>query len=78
MKIGVPFNPYRVFQGAFAPFWLLEHRGLGAGAKLCYIRLLGFAGRDGRCYPSVETLGNSLGVSDRQALDYVKELEGLG
>ncbi len=78
MKIGVPFNPYRVFQGAFAPFWLLEHRGLGAGAKLCYIRLLGFAGRDGRCYPSVETLGNSLGVSDRQARDYVKELERAG
>ena len=41
MKVGAPFNPYRIFQGAFAPFWLLEHRGLGAGAKLCYIRLLG-------------------------------------
>ncbi len=78
MRVGAPFNPYRVFQGAFAPFWLIEHRGLSAGAKLCYIRLLGFAGRDGRCYPSLETLGGSLGVSERQARDYVKELERTG
>lgn len=78
MKVGAPFNPYRVFQGSFAPYWLLEHRGISAGAKLCYIRLLGFAGRDARCYPSLETLGVSLGVSDRQARDYVKELERQG
>lgn len=32
-------------------------------------------GKDGRCYPSLETLGRSLGVSERQARDYVKELE---
>jgi hypothetical protein len=56
VKIGAPFNPYKIFQGAFAPYWLLEHRGLAAGAKLCYIRLLGFAGKDARCYPSLETL----------------------
>jgi len=56
----------------------LEHRGLGAGAKLCYIRLLGFTGKDARCYPSLEKLGTSLGVSERQARDYVKELERSG
>jgi hypothetical protein len=78
VRVGAPFNPYRVFQGAYAPFWLLEHRGLGSGAKLAYIRLLGFAGKDGRCYPSLETLGTSLGVSERQARDYVKELERTG
>ncbi|HEY1212718.1 MAG TPA: helix-turn-helix domain-containing protein [Bryobacteraceae bacterium] len=76
MKVGAPFNPYRVFQGSFAPYWLLEHRGISAGAKLCYIRLLGFAGKDARCYPSLETLGASLGVSDRQARDYVKNSSG--
>lgn len=75
MRVGAPFNPYKVFQGVFAPYWLLEQRGIGTGAKLCYIRLLGFAGKDARCYPSLETLGKSLGVSDRQARDYVKELE---
>lgn len=78
MRIGEPFNPYRVFQGAFAPFWLLEHPALGAGAKICYIRLLGFAGRDGRCYPSMTTLGAGLGVSERQARDYVRELQRVG
>ena len=75
MKVGSPFNPYKVFQGVFAPYWVLEHRGISSGAKLCYIRLLGFAGRDARCYPSLDTLGASLGVSQRQARDYVKELE---
>jgi Helix-turn-helix domain len=78
MKVGAPFNPYKVFQGAFAPYWLLEHRGISAGAKLCYIRLLGFAGKDARCYPSLDTLGAGIGVSDRQARDYVKELERAG
>jgi hypothetical protein len=78
MKVGAPFNPYKVFQGAFAPYWILEHRGISAGAKLCYIRLLGFAGKDARCYPSLDTLGAGLGVSDRQARDYVKELERAG
>src|SRR4051794_23269339 len=78
MKVGAPFNPYKVFQGAFAPYWILEHRGISAGAKLCYIRLLGFAGKDARCYPSLEKLGTSLGVSERQARDYVKELERCG
>ena len=72
MRVGSPFNPYKVFQGIFAPYWVLEHRGIGTGAKLCYIRLLGFAGKDARCYPSLETLGTSLGVSDRQARDYVR------
>src|SRR5262249_9001489 len=60
------------------PFWLLEHRGISTGAKLCYIRLLGYAGKDARCYPSLEKLGKGLGVSDRQARDYVKELERAG
>jgi hypothetical protein len=74
MKVGAPFNPYRVFQGVFAPYWILEHAQLGAGAKLCYVRLLGFAGKDARCYPALSTLGASLGVSDRQAREYVREL----
>lgn len=78
MTVGEPFNPYRVFQGAFAPFWVIEYRGISAGAKLCYIRLLGFAGKDGHCYPSLETLGTCLGVSERQARGYIRELETAG
>jgi Helix-turn-helix domain len=52
---------------------ILEHRGISTGAKLCYIRLLGYAGKAARCYPSLEKLGKGLGVSDPQARDYVKE-----
>src|SRR5215471_11698230 len=36
------------------------------------------AGKDARCYPSLATLGAGLGVSDRQARNYVKELERAG
>ena len=78
LKVGTPFNPYKIFQGVFAPYWVLEHTGIGTGAKLCYIRLLGFAGKDARCYPALATLGMSLGVSERQAREYVKELESAG
>ena len=78
MKVGAPFNPYKLFRGVFAPYWLPEHRGISTGAKLCYIRLLGFAGKDARCYPSLERLGMSLGVSERQARDYDKELQRAG
>jgi hypothetical protein len=78
VEIGAPFNPYRVFQGSFAPFWLLEDQRLGGGAKLCYIRLLGFTGKDGHCYPSLGTLGASLGVSERQARVYIRELQAAG
>jgi hypothetical protein len=78
VNVGAPFNPYKLFRGVFAPYWLLEHQGISTGAKLCYIRLLGFAGKDARCYPSLERLGMSLGVSERQARDYVKELQRAG
>ena len=61
MRVGAPFNPYKVFQGIFAPYWLLEHGSNSTGSKLCYIRLLGFAGKDARCYPSLEKLGKGLG-----------------
>ena len=76
MKVGVPFNPYKVFQGVFAPYWVLEHRGVGAGAKLCYIRLLGFAGKDARRHPSLETLGASLGVSEARPAIMSKSCKG--
>jgi hypothetical protein len=75
MRVGAPFNPYWVFQGVVAPCWVLKHKRISTSAKLCYIRLLGFAGRDARCYPSLDTLGATLGVSPRQARDYVKELQ---
>lgn len=74
MRIGDAFNPYKVFQGCFAPYWLLEYPDLSTGAKLCYIRLMGYAGKDGFCYPSTDTLAASLGISERQTRYYTQEL----
>jgi hypothetical protein len=54
-----PRRRRKVFQGVFAPYWILEHKGVGTGAKLCYIRLLGFAGKDARFYLTLDTLGKS-------------------
>jgi hypothetical protein len=55
MNVGAPFNPYSLLQEASlrTGFWSTE---ASARAPSCaiYIRLLGFAGRDARCYPSLD------------------------
>lgn len=75
---GERFNPYRMFVGAMTPNWLMRIPGLSPGAKLCYARMAQFAGKDGRVYATEETLGKELGVSERQAARYIKELKGAG
>jgi hypothetical protein len=45
MQNDSPFDPYKVFKGFLAPYWLLEHPGISGASKLCYIRLLGFVAR---------------------------------
>lgn len=71
------YNPYRLFVGAFVPNWLMERPEISPGAKLCFARLCQYAGRDGRAYPSYETLAASLGVGRRQAIRYAQELERM-
>lgn len=68
-------NPWRLFTGAMVPNWLLCRVEISQGAKLCWARLAQFAGKDGECYPKQETLAAELGVSERQARSYVRELE---
>ena len=73
MKIGAPFNPYKVFQGVFAPYWILEHRASAPAPSSATSACSGLpAGRP--LLSLARKLGTSLGVSDRQARDYVKEL----
>jgi hypothetical protein len=74
-KFGELFNPYRLFTGLFVPTGVAECRNLHQGAKLAYGALLRFAGRDGICFPSMQALGATLGVSSRQARSYVAALE---
>ena len=78
MKPGDPFNPYGMFNGLFVPEALARCRGLSPGAKLAYGRLTRYAGQNGECYPSTDTLGAELGINERQARRYIAELESNG
>lgn len=72
-------NPYRLFVGAFVPNWLMEWSVPSMGAKLCYAKLCQFADKDsGIAWPSVDVLAEGLGVDERQARRYTKELEDIG
>src|ERR1035437_1745527 len=68
-------NPYKMWVGSFVPYWLLCRREVSQGAKLCYARLAQFAGEDGLCYPKQTTLAAEVGVTERTARDYIRELE---
>ena len=74
-KPGEAFSPFRVFTSLFVPEALARCRSVSGGAKLAYGRLVRYAGEDGRCFPTVKTLGNEIGVGVRQAQKYLAELE---
>jgi hypothetical protein len=75
MQVGDAFVPYRRFQGVVVPDGLLRCQELSPGAKLAWGRLARFAGKDGRCFPSIRKLAVELGTSPRHARRYVAELE---
>ena len=77
MKPGDRFNPYKKFNGIFIPDWLAVRREISQGAKIAYGRLLRYAGKDGKCYPSIDKLANDIGVKKRQVAGYLKELKEL-
>lgn len=68
-------NPYKMFKGAFIPNALMEHRGLSQSAKLLWARLAQYAGRDGRCFPSLDKLADDIGLSRSMIRKVVKELK---
>lgn len=74
VKIKQYFNPYKQFHGAMVPNWVLCREELSEGAKLCYARLLQFAGKDGLAYPSHATLARELGTSRRSIIRWIAEL----
>ena len=75
LEVGQPFNPFGLFNGLFVPECLARCRWLSGGAKLAWARLARYAGRDGRCYPTMKALGEEIGVGERQAQKYIAELE---
>ena len=76
MKIGERFNPHKRFRGIFVPEPICKYRGLSSGAKVVYGRLCRFAGKGGKVYPATTRLADEVGISERQAREYIQELEG--
>lgn len=68
-------NPYKQFNGIFIPDWLLEREEILIGSKICYARLTRYAGKNGYCYPKIDTLAKEIGVSVVQCKRYIKELK---
>ncbi len=66
-EYGQPFNPYNTSYGIFIPAGVVESQTLTSGAKICFGVLIRHAGRDGRCYPLLNTIARQMGVSERQA-----------
>ena len=75
IRIGQPFNPFRLFTGIFIPEALVRSKLVSPGAKMAYGRLARYAGQDGRCFPAVDSLGQEIGVCDRQVQEYLAQLE---
>ncbi len=71
-------NPYRMFQGIFIPNGVLRLRDLSQSAKLMLGRLFQYAGKDGKCYPSIEKLSLEIGIKVRQGKAVIGELETYG
>jgi predicted transcriptional regulator len=68
-------NPYNMFVGSFLPNWLLERTEISTLAKVVYARLAQFAGKDGRAFPTIETLANGVGVPKRNVDRALLELK---
>jgi len=75
LRVGQPFNPFKLYCGSFIPEPICKYRGLSLGAKVIYGRLCRYAGEDGSAFPAVPTLADETGIGETQAREYVKELE---
>ena len=74
MEVGDKFNPKHLFYGIQIPNCILKIEGLSPIAKLCWGRLLQYAGDDGLCFPKQETLASEIGVSLSSIQRVLKEL----
>nr|WP_287413241.1 helix-turn-helix domain-containing protein [Pseudodesulfovibrio sp.] len=74
--VGQRFSPYRSFERvSVIPNSLMGYPGLSPSAKLLWARLAQYAGKDGRAYPSIETLAAEIGLKKRQTQNLLAELK---
>lgn len=77
-SVSEPFAPFEIKypSGAcMAPLGLLTDTTISAQAKIVYIRLTRYAGKDGVCRPSETVLAGELGLSSRRLRDKLRRLE---
>jgi len=72
------FNPYRMFNGVFIPNAILRTREISQSAKFVWASLARFAGKDGRCYPKLDTVADDIGMSREMVKKKIKELKEKG
>jgi hypothetical protein len=72
--IGEPFILFKRFNGSSIPEPVHRYPGLSCGAKSVYARLARYAGKNGKCWPSMERLASEVGLGISQARQYVHEL----
>lgn len=72
------FNPKRLFAGAFIPNWLLCRTEITMSAKVVYGRLLQYCNDDGLAWPKIATIAQEVGLSSRQCIRILGELEQTG
>jgi GntR family transcriptional regulator len=66
LVVGEVINPYGMFNGIWIPESLVKSSDIPASAKLLFGQLARFAGKYGRCFPSVSKLAVELGITRRQ------------
>ena len=71
-------NPRQRLVGAFIPNAIMEYRYLSQSAKMMWARMAQYAGKDGRCFPSIERLGHDIGLSRSAARKAMAELQKKG
>ena len=64
--------------GLFIPDPVAKHDRLSPIAKMAFGVLYRYARGADRCQPSVGTIGERLGLKERQTRDYIRELEAAG
>lgn len=77
-RVGERFRPYKRFRNLLIPEAMARNRGLPPGAKLVYGRLCRYAGEDGRCFPSVASLAEEVGLGPRQVQNHLALLRREG
>ncbi len=68
------YNPFQLFVGSFIPNWLQKRKEISSHAKIIFARLAQYAGKDGDCRPSQDTLAEETGLEYATMRRGLKEL----